>query len=324
MEVPERVAAVLWRRGPRIGSRNTMAASTHRVRISISAQRRLAQRWPCRSDHVRSDRSPGTRSATRSRCLAFNTNGPCAPAEVLTPGRPAPHSTDTVIDALQDSPARPPARSDAINSIGPVASTLSFVVSHHDRNVCQPSRSPPPRAAAPEPSNSPRRLRSGATPASTVRASGDALGLCLSIAHATSRIEFGTSIQPIYLQHPMALATTASYLHEISGGRFRLGVGVTHGPVVERLGVKTGKPLSDMREYVTTMRRTRRTDGAGCLPSSSPPSATRWFGLSIAVGDGAGLGKRLAESYAALALARRQRFNSRRVLDRQHDSNGDR
>ncbi|TFH18479.1 MAG: LLM class flavin-dependent oxidoreductase, partial [Acidimicrobiales bacterium] len=54
---------------------------------------------------------------------------------------------------------------------------------------------------------------------------GDAMGLCLSIAHATTTIEFGTSIQPIYLQHPAALATSASYLHEIADGRFRLGVG---------------------------------------------------------------------------------------------------
>ena len=77
---------------------------------------------------------------------------------------------------------------------------------------------------------------------------GDAMGLCLSIAHATTHIEFGTSIQPIYLQHPIALATSASYLHEVAQGRFRLGIGVTHGPVVKRLGVETGKPLSDMRE----------------------------------------------------------------------------
>ena len=83
---------------------------------------------------------------------------------------------------------------------------------------------------------------------------GDAMGLCLSIAHATNTIGFGTSIQPIYLQHPVALATSASYLHEVADGRFRLGVGVTHGPVIERLGVETGKPLTDMREYVTTMR----------------------------------------------------------------------
>ena len=53
---------------------------------------------------------------------------------------------------------------------------------------------------------------------------GDAMGLCLSIAHATTSIEFGTSIQPIYLQHPVALATSAAYLHEVAAGRFRLGV----------------------------------------------------------------------------------------------------
>jgi alkanesulfonate monooxygenase SsuD/methylene tetrahydromethanopterin reductase-like flavin-dependent oxidoreductase (luciferase family) len=82
---------------------------------------------------------------------------------------------------------------------------------------------------------------------------GDAMGLCLSIAHATSTIKFGTSIQPIYLQHPVALATTASYLHEVAGGRFRLGVGVTHGPVIKQLQVETGKPLSDVRNYVSTM-----------------------------------------------------------------------
>ena len=35
---------------------------------------------------------------------------------------------------------------------------------------------------------------------------GDAMGLCLSIAHATKTIEFGTSIQPIYLQHAAQLA----------------------------------------------------------------------------------------------------------------------
>ena len=115
---------------------------------------------------------------------------------------------------------------------------------------------------------------------------GDALGLCLSIAHATSTIEFGTSIQPIYLQHPMALATTASYLHEVAEGRFRLGVGVTHGPVVKRLGVETGKPLSDMREYVTTMRAVGEQMG-GLPPVILAALRDKMVGLSVAVGDGA-------------------------------------
>lgn len=115
---------------------------------------------------------------------------------------------------------------------------------------------------------------------------GDAMGLCLSIAHATTTIEFGTSIQPIYLQHPIALATSASYLHEIAAGRFRLGVGVTHGPVIKRLGVETGKPLSDMREYVTTMRAA--AEQMGGLPDIVLATLRdKMVGLSVEVGDGA-------------------------------------
>ncbi len=115
---------------------------------------------------------------------------------------------------------------------------------------------------------------------------GDAMGLCLSIAHATTTIEFGTSIQPIYLQHPVALATSASYLHEVAEGRFRLGVGVTHGPVVSRLGVETGKPLSDMREYVDTMRAAGESMG-GLPPVVLATLRDKMVELSVEVGDGA-------------------------------------
>jgi alkanesulfonate monooxygenase SsuD/methylene tetrahydromethanopterin reductase-like flavin-dependent oxidoreductase (luciferase family) len=115
---------------------------------------------------------------------------------------------------------------------------------------------------------------------------GDALGLCLSIAHATSTIEFGTSIQPIYLQHPVALATSASYLHEIADGRFRLGVGVTHGPVIQRLGVDTGRPLSDMRDYVGTMRSVGESMG-GLPPIVLATLRDKMVELSVEVGDGA-------------------------------------
>lgn len=115
---------------------------------------------------------------------------------------------------------------------------------------------------------------------------GDAMGLCLSIAHTTTTIEFGTSIQPIYLQHPTALATSAGYLHEIAEGRFRLGIGVTHGPVINRLGVETGKPLSDMREYVTTMRAAGESVG-GLPPLVLAALRDKMVGLSVEVGDGA-------------------------------------
>ena len=115
---------------------------------------------------------------------------------------------------------------------------------------------------------------------------GDAMGLCLSIAHTTTTIGFGTSIQPIYLQHPAALAASASYLHEIAEGRFRLGVGVTHGPVIKRLGVETGKPLSDMREYVGTMRAAAENTG-GLPPVVLATLRDKMLGLAVEIGDGA-------------------------------------
>jgi alkanesulfonate monooxygenase SsuD/methylene tetrahydromethanopterin reductase-like flavin-dependent oxidoreductase (luciferase family) len=115
---------------------------------------------------------------------------------------------------------------------------------------------------------------------------GDAMGLCLSIAHVTSTIQFGTSIQPIYLQHPAALATSASYLHEIADGRFRLGVGVTHGPVIKRLGVETGKPLTDMREYVGTMRDAAEQTG-GLPPVVLATLRDKMVGLAAEIADGA-------------------------------------
>ncbi len=83
---------------------------------------------------------------------------------------------------------------------------------------------------------------------------GDGLALCEAIALATTSIEFGTSIANIYTRHPSDFAQTAAFLHEIGGGRFRFGVGVSHGPVNARLGLKAGRPLADMRRFVADLR----------------------------------------------------------------------
>ena len=83
---------------------------------------------------------------------------------------------------------------------------------------------------------------------------GDALGLCLSMAHETSTIEFGTSIVNIYARNVLDYAATASYINEISEGRFRFGIGVSHAPANKQLGVNPGRPLGDIREFVETMR----------------------------------------------------------------------
>ena len=87
------------------------------------------------------------------------------------------------------------------------------------------------------------------------------LALCGSLAHVTHTIPFWTSIQPIYHGHPAEVAVTAGHLHEVSGGRFRLGLGVSHEPAMNRLGISTGKPLHDMATYVAAMRAADRSSG---------------------------------------------------------------
>ncbi len=79
---------------------------------------------------------------------------------------------------------------------------------------------------------------------------GDGLALCEALALSTREIAFGTSIANIYTRHPYDYAQMAAVIHELSGGRFRFGIGVSHGPIYERLGLQVGRPLDDVRKFV--------------------------------------------------------------------------
>jgi len=91
----------------------------------------------------------------------------------------------------------------------------------------------------------------------------DNLALCEAIALVTERIEIGTSITPIYTRNINDFAQTVGFIHEVSGGRFRFGVGVSHEPAMKRMGVTQGKPLADMRKFVEDLHAVPR---AGQMP----------------------------------------------------------
>ncbi|MFM7651138.1 MAG: LLM class flavin-dependent oxidoreductase [Acidimicrobiaceae bacterium] len=90
---------------------------------------------------------------------------------------------------------------------------------------------------------------------------GATIGLCVSLAHSTNEIKFWTSIQPIYYSHAIEMANTAAHIHEVSNGRFALGLGVSHGPVVDRLGATTATPLADIKNYLAAMKAQERFSG---------------------------------------------------------------
>jgi alkanesulfonate monooxygenase SsuD/methylene tetrahydromethanopterin reductase-like flavin-dependent oxidoreductase (luciferase family) len=87
---------------------------------------------------------------------------------------------------------------------------------------------------------------------------GDGLGLCEALALVTERIPFGTAIANVYARPVSEYATTAALVHELAGGRFRFGIGVSHAPMNARLGARPGSPLGDVRDFVDAFRKTPR------------------------------------------------------------------
>jgi alkanesulfonate monooxygenase SsuD/methylene tetrahydromethanopterin reductase-like flavin-dependent oxidoreductase (luciferase family) len=83
----------------------------------------------------------------------------------------------------------------------------------------------------------------------------DSFVVLSGFAHATRRIGVASGVVPIYPRHPVAMAQEAATLAEASGGRFRLGLGVSHGPsMADALGLDMGRPLEVMREYLAVVR----------------------------------------------------------------------
>jgi alkanesulfonate monooxygenase SsuD/methylene tetrahydromethanopterin reductase-like flavin-dependent oxidoreductase (luciferase family) len=115
---------------------------------------------------------------------------------------------------------------------------------------------------------------------------GDGLGLCEAIALATRSIPIGTSIANIYTRHPFDFAQTAALVHELSGGRFRFGVGISHGPTHDRLGVKPGKPLEDMRRFVQDLKAGAKQVGE-LPPITLATLRKKMTALSVEIAQGA-------------------------------------
>ncbi|GLZ28246.1 LLM class F420-dependent oxidoreductase [Lentzea sp. NBRC 105346] len=75
------------------------------------------------------------------------------------------------------------------------------------------------------------------------------------VAAQTERIDVGSAIFQIPARTPAMAAMTAATLDTLSGGRFRMGLGVS-GPQVSEgwHGVRFDKPLARTREYVDIVR----------------------------------------------------------------------
>lgn len=89
----------------------------------------------------------------------------------------------------------------------------------------------------------------------------DAATVLSWIAAQTTSIDIGSAIFQIPARTPANCAMTAATLDTLSGGRFRLGLGVS-GPQVSEgwHGVRFDKPLTRTREYVDIVRMALRRE----------------------------------------------------------------
>ncbi|MGQ0668449.1 MAG: LLM class F420-dependent oxidoreductase [Actinomycetota bacterium] len=113
----------------------------------------------------------------------------------------------------------------------------------------------------------------------------DAVTTLTWLAAHTERIGLGTAVMQIPARTPAATAMTAITLDHLTGGRFRLGLGISGPQVVEGWhGVPYGKPLARTREYVYIVRAILRRDA---------PVEHHGEHYDLPVKGGTGLGKPL-------------------------------
>src|SRR5205823_1713568 len=82
----------------------------------------------------------------------------------------------------------------------------------------------------------------------------DSITLFAAAAVRTQRIQLGTSIVPTFPRHPLVMVQQAQVVAQFAPGRFRLGVGPSHRPTIEAMGIQFASPLGHLREYLRILK----------------------------------------------------------------------
>lgn len=96
----------------------------------------------------------------------------------------------------------------------------------------------------------------------------DPFALAAHLLTVTDKLIVGTAIANVWKREPMAMLSGARTLAELFPERFVLGIGISHGPMMTRVGVNYAKPLSFMRDYIA---RLKEAPYGGARPSSEAP-----------------------------------------------------
>jgi alkanesulfonate monooxygenase SsuD/methylene tetrahydromethanopterin reductase-like flavin-dependent oxidoreductase (luciferase family) len=82
----------------------------------------------------------------------------------------------------------------------------------------------------------------------------DPIGLAIATAPRLTRAQLGTGIATMWAMPPVEMALLGQIAAQLSGGRFRLGIGVASALGAARFGATYRRPLAHLREYVTIIK----------------------------------------------------------------------
>jgi alkanesulfonate monooxygenase SsuD/methylene tetrahydromethanopterin reductase-like flavin-dependent oxidoreductase (luciferase family) len=133
---------------------------------------------------------------------------------------------------------------------------------------------------------------------------GDALACAEAIALGTSRIKVGTNIANIYFRHPFLAAMTAATIAELSDGRLLLGLGISHRPLIESLGMKMEQPRQYLRSYVQTLKKVLGGQSIGAFFRPRPTSHPVPVYVAAVTTESAEIGGELADGIMPFLPAR--------------------
>ncbi len=86
-------------------------------------------------------------------------------------------------------------------------------------------------------------------------AARDSFTTLAALAHLAPSVTLATAVAPIYHRSPASMAQTAATIDDLSGGRFRLGLGTGHRATMGGWhGQDIGNPVAEIREYVALVR----------------------------------------------------------------------
>ncbi len=82
----------------------------------------------------------------------------------------------------------------------------------------------------------------------------DGITTLAAAAARTRDIMLGTAIVPTYPRHPLVMAQQVQVAAQLAPGRFRLGIGPSHRPLMQQMGIDLQNPMGHLREYVRILK----------------------------------------------------------------------